>query len=485
MKEMKLSEILKNVPCELSGFDCEISSVEYDSRKVKKGSLFVAICGYETDGHLYIDSAVKNGAAVVLAQKEVSAAVPVIYTEDTRRALALSSAAFFGNSADRLKIIGVTGTNGKTTVTYLVKKVLELAGVKAGIIGTNQNVVGDEVLEAGRTTPESLDLHALFKKMEDAGATHVIMEVSSHALALSRTYGINFEVGAFTNLTQDHLDFHKTFEEYYKAKSKLFGQCRRGAVNIDDEYGERMVRDSEAPVLTYGITDKADIRAENIRLSERGVIFDVKYGGKTHEVRLGIPGKFSVYNALTAICVCLQLGIDFEDIIKGLILAKGVRGRAEVVPLSAPFTVIIDYAHTPDGLENIINTVRGFAQGRVITLFGCGGDRDKTKRPIMGDIAGSLSDFAVVTSDNPRTENPSLIIKDILEGMKAYEGKYAAIEDRTEAIRYAMEHAERGDVIILAGKGHETYQILPTGKIDYDERVIVKKIFGEMERQNA
>lgn len=479
---MKLSEILKNVPCKLSGFDCEITSVEYDSRKVKPGSLFVAICGFETDGHFYVENAVKNGAAAVLAQREVLADVPVIYTEDTRRGLALSGAAFYGNSADRLKIIGVTGTNGKTTVTYLVKKILELAGIKAGIIGTNQNIVGDEVLEAGRTTPESLDLHELFKKMEDAGASHVIMEVSSHALALSRTYGINFEVGAFTNLTRDHLDFHKTFEEYYKAKSKLFSQCRRGAVNIDDEYGERMTRDSEAPVMTYGISEKADIRAENIRLSERGVIFDVQYDGKTHEVRLGIPGKFSVYNALTAITICLELGIDFEDIVKGLILAKGVKGRAEVVPLTAPFTVIIDYAHTPDGLENIIKTVRGFARGRVITVFGCGGDRDKTKRPIMGDLAGALSDFVVVTSDNPRTENPALIIKDILEGMKAHEGKYIAVEDRTKAIKYAMENAKEGDVIILAGKGHETYQILSTGKIDYDERVIVKNIFGGMEK---
>ncbi|MBO4897261.1 MAG: UDP-N-acetylmuramoyl-L-alanyl-D-glutamate--2,6-diaminopimelate ligase [Clostridia bacterium] len=477
---MKLSEILKNVPCELSGFECDITSVEYDSRKVTPGSLFVAICGYETDGHLYVKNAVENGAAAILAQNKVEAPVPVIYTEDTRQGLALAGAAFYGNSADRLKIIGVTGTNGKTTVTYLVKKILELKGIKAGIIGTNQNIVGNEVLEAGRTTPESLDLHELFKRMEDAGATHVIMEVSSHALALSRTYGIDFEVGAFTNLTQDHLDFHKTFEEYYKAKAKLFSQCKKGAVNIDDSYGERMAQDSKAPVLTYGISDKADIRAENIKLSERGVIFDVNYGGKTHEVRLGIPGKFSVYNALTAITICLQLGIDFEDIVKGLILAKGVKGRAEVVPLSAPYTVIIDYAHTPDGLENIINTVRGFAKGRVVTLFGCGGDRDKTKRPIMGDIAGTLSDFCVVTSDNPRTENPSLIIKDVLEGMKKFEGKYVAIEDRTEAIKYAMENAKEGDVIILAGKGHETYQIVKSGKIDYDERVIVKSIFEGM-----
>ena len=479
---MKLSEILRNVPCELSGFDCEITSVEYDSRKVKPGSLFVAVCGYETDGHLYVKNAAENGAAAILAQNKVDVSVPVIYTDDTRKGLALAGAAFYGNSADRLKIIGVTGTNGKTTVTYLVKKVLELCGIKAGIIGTNQNIVGDEVLEAGRTTPESLDLHELFKKMEDAGATHVIMEVSSHALALSRTYGINFEVGAFTNLTRDHLDFHKTFEEYYKAKSKLFSQCRKGAINIDDEYGVRMAEDSKAPVMTYGITGKADICAENIKLSERGVIFDVNYNGKINEVRLGIPGRFSVYNALTAITICLQLGIDFDDIVKGLLLAKGVKGRAEVVPLPAPFTVIIDYAHTPDGLENIINTVRGFATGRVITLFGCGGDRDKTKRPIMGDLAGKLSDFVVVTSDNPRTENPSLIIEDVLRGMKEYDGKYVAIEDRTEAIKYAMENAKEGDVIILAGKGHETYQILAGGKIDYDERVIVKNIFSEMEK---
>lgn len=477
---MLLSQLLKNVNCEIKGNDVEITSIEYDSRKVREGSLFVAIKGYSTDGHLYIDKAIEMGAAAVLAEECGEKSVTVATSEDTRKALALASKEFYGNSADRLKIIGVTGTNGKTTTTFLIKQVLELMGYKTGLIGTNQNMVCDKVIEASRTTPESAELHKLFAEMEEAGATHVIMEVSSHSLYLDRTYGINFEVGVFTNLTQDHLDFHGTMEEYMKAKALLFSTCKKGCINTDDEWAQAIMSRATCPVTTYGIKNKCDLKAENIRMSERGVIFDLATGGKEYTVRLGIPGNFSAYNALSAISACLSMGIGMDDIIKGLVIAKGVKGRAEVVSIPTPYTVIIDYAHTPDGVENIINAVKSFARGRIITLFGCGGDRDRTKRPIMGKIAAQLSDYCVVTSDNPRTEEPVAIIEDILEGMKGYEDKYTVVPDRTEAIRTAMQMAGENDIIILAGKGHETYQILKDKTIDFDERAIVKSIFKEL-----
>ena len=341
-------------------------------------------------------------------------------------------------------------------------------------------MIGDKVLETGRTTPESLELQKLFAEMEKEGATHVIMEVSSHALALSRTYGIEFEVGAFTNLTQDHLDFHRTMEEYCRAKSLLFSQCRKGVINKDDKWGKVIDDSAKCPVMTYSIHEESDLRAENVKLSEKGVIFTANYKGEKHDIRLAIPGEFSVYNALTAIGITLSLGIPFDDIVKGLVIAKGVSGRAEVVPLTSDYTVIIDYAHTPDGLVNILKTVRGFTKGRLISVFGCGGDRDKTKRPKMGKIAAEMSDIAIVTSDNPRTEEPLAIIDDILEGMKGFEEKYEVVPDRREAIAHAMKIAKEGDVILLAGKGHETYQILKDKTIDFDEHAIVKEIFAQM-----
>ena len=484
---MKLYEILKDINCTVSGEDTEITSIEYDSRKVVKGSLFIAISGYQTDGHLYIDKAIENGAAAVLLQNTdyIPEGVTYAVSEDTREAMALAGAAFYGDSAKRLNIIGVTGTNGKTTTTYLIKQILELKGFKTGLIGTNQNLIGNTVLETGRTTPESLDLQKLLSQMEAEGVTHVIMEVSSHALYLKRVYGIEFAAGAFTNLTRDHLDFHETFENYCDAKAILFKNAKWGSVNIDDEWAERIMKGATCSLKTYGVNGDADVKAENIRLSQRGVIFDVNYEGKGYEVKLSIPGMFSVYNALTAISTCLTLGISFDDIVKGLRLAQGVKGRCEVVNILADYTVIIDYAHTPDGLENIINTVRGFSEGRVITLVGCGGDRDKTKRPIMGEMAGRMSDFAVITSDNPRSEDPEHIIKDILAGMEGMENKYKAVCDRTEAIEYAMSIANAGDVIILAGKGHETYQILKDKTIDFDERKIVKDIFAKLGGQKG
>lgn len=480
---MKLSEVLKDIQYSLKGNDVDIKGIEYDSRKVTKGSLFVAIKGYNTDGHKYIEEAISAGAAAVLAEYvEGELPVPAAITNNTRKALAAASARLYGQSAKRLKIIGVTGTNGKTTTTYLIKQILDFAGFKTGLIGTNQNMIGTEVLKAERTTPESLELHKLFRDMEEEGVTHVVMEVSSHSLELYRTWGIDFEVGVFTNLTQDHLDFHQSMEQYLRAKAKLFSASKTSVINADDKWGREILKGASGAVLTYGIEKKCDYKAENIRLSERGVIFSLRAEGGVHDIRLGIPGRFSVYNALAAACACLALGISIEDIIKGLIIAKGVRGRAEVVALPTPYTVIIDYAHTPDGLENIIKAVRGFARGRVITLFGCGGDRDRTKRPKMGKIAGTLSDYCIVTSDNPRTEDPNKIIDDILEGMRGMEERYTVITNRREAIEHAMNIALPGDAVILAGKGHETYQILADKTIDFDERAIVKEIFSEMQK---
>jgi len=474
---MRLSEILKNTEHTLFGGDADITAVTYDSRKVVPGSLFVAVRGFNTDGHAYIEKAVESGAAAVLTEEKGEWGIPTAVCPDTRRGLAEVGAQFYGRPADALKIIGVTGTNGKTTTTYLIKQILDLLGYKTGLIGTNQNIIGDKVETAARTTPESLDLQKMLHDMVEAGVTHVVMEVSSHSLALSRTHGIQFYEAVFTNLTQDHLDFHETMEKYMACKAKLFSQARHGVINADDAFGAEMKALAACPIKTYGIENESDLKGNNIRLSERGVICSTTIGGAPYEIRLGIPGMFSVYNALAATAACLGMGIPMEDILKGLVLAKGVKGRAEVVPIAAPYTVLIDYAHTPDGLENIIGAVRGFAKGRVITVFGCGGDRDKTKRPLMGEIAARLSDYAVVTSDNPRTENPSAIIKDIEEGMTAHRDKYTVVENRKEAIAHAMQIGREGDVIILAGKGHETYQILKEGTIDFDERAIVKEIY--------
>ena len=480
---MRLSELLKNIDIKNQPYeDMEITAVVYDSRKAIPGSLFVAIRGYQTDGHKYIDAAVKAGAAVVLAEEAVNASVPVLVTANTRKALAVVSAKWFGDAHRKMKFIGVTGTNGKTTITYLIKQILELSGKKCGLIGTNQNMIGKEVLPTERTTPESFELHQLFEEMASEQVDYVIMEVSSHSLALYRVYGIEFEVGVFTNLTQDHLDFHKTMEGYLAEKAKLFRMCRFGIINGDDAAAPTLLETATANMVTYGFKNKTDLSATDIHMSAKGVTFHAEYQGIGGDIRLGIPGEFSVYNALGAIGAALMLGIGMETIQGGLQLARTVKGRAEVVPLPLPFTVIIDYAHTPDGLENIIRTVKGFAKGRVITLFGCGGDRDKTKRPKMGRIAGELSDFSVVTSDNPRTEDPEAIIQDILEGMTEFEDKYDVVVNRKDAIRHALSIAQEEDVIILAGKGHETYQIVGTEKHDFDERVILQELTAEMRR---
>lgn len=474
---MKLRKLMQGIVEDVTAIeDIEISGIAYDSRNVKPGYLFVAIKGFETDGHKYIESAVKNGAAAVLGEDECSCPCTYIRTQNSRKALALCGANFYNHPEKQLKIIGITGTNGKTTTTYLIRQILMLKGIRCDLIGTNQIIIGDEEIESSRTTPESLDLFEIFGKMAASGGEYVVMEVSSHSLELDRVYGVTFETAVLTNITQDHLDFHKTMENYAAAKAKLFKMSKSAAVNKDDKYADIILSAANCETTTYSIDSPSDIRATNLNMSERGVIFGVNIKGQTREMRLGIPGKFSVYNALAAICACKNIGIDITDIEKGLVLAKSVKGRIEVVHTNTPYTIIIDYAHTPDGLVNIINAVRAFAKKRVITVFGCGGNRDASKRPKMGQIAEELSDIAIVTSDNPRCEEPSAIINDILAGMK--KDNHIVVENRKEAISYAMDIAQENDIIILAGKGHETYQEIEHIKYDFDERKVVKEILN-------
>lgn len=474
---MKLYNLMHNIECEINGnADIEISGIAYDSRHVKPGYLFIAIKGFETDGHKYINSAIENGAVAVMGEDSCECPCTYVKTPDSRKAMALCAAAFYGNPERKLKIIGITGTNGKTTTTYLIRQILMMKGLRCDLIGTNQTIIGDEEIESSRTTPESLDLFATFAKMAESGGEYVVMEVSSHSLELDRVYGITFETAVLTNITQDHLDFHKTMENYADAKAKLFSMSKSSAINMDDGFAERIIKSVSGSLLTYSLEKESDVQAQNLRMSERGVIFDISLGDDTYEMRLGIPGKFSVYNALAAICACKNIGLDITDIEKGLVLAKSVKGRIEVVHTNTPYTVIIDYAHTPDGLVNIICAVRDFAKGRVITVFGCGGNRDATKRPKMGRIAEELSDIAIVTSDNPRCEKPGAIIDDILAGME--KDNHIVVENRKEAISHAMKIAQENDIIILAGKGHETYQEIQHVKHDFDERNVVREILN-------
>lgn len=483
---MKLSNLLNNVDiieCN-APYDCEINGVSYDSRTTKPGNIFVAISGFETDGYKYIPSAVKNGAVVVLSDRVPQVAVPYVLVKDCRKALALLSCNFFGNPADEMKIIGVTGTNGKTTTTYLLKHLLEeTIGAKVGLVGTNGNMIGNEFIHTERTTPESFELQQLFAEMRDSGCSHVVMEVSSHSLSLNRVAGIDFIVGAFTNLTQDHLDFHNTMEEYASAKALLFKNCRYGCINVDDAWATAMMENAECSLLTYSADGKsASLTADNIKLSSKGVSFDAHYGNEAESVSLSIPGRFSVYNALNTIAIGLALGISLDKCAQAMKSAKGVKGRMELVPTDGDYTIVIDYAHTPDALENALKALKAEHSGRLVALFGCGGDRDRTKRPIMGAIAADNADFVIVTSDNPRTEEPQAIIDEILVGLEGKRTEHIAICDRAEAIKWAIDNHMPGDVILLAGKGHEDYQVVGHEKHHMDEREIVAE---HIEKRNG
>jgi UDP-N-acetylmuramoyl-L-alanyl-D-glutamate--2,6-diaminopimelate ligase len=473
---MKLKDLFEGLDPRLIRVDPEAEAfgVSYDSRNVRPGEVFVAVPGLETDGHCYVARAVERGAVCAVCQHPADCGVPHAVVPSARRALAVISANWFGHPARRLTVVGVTGTNGKTTVTHFIKSILERKlGAGVGLIGTIQNVIGGEILPADRTTPESRDLQELLRRMADSGCTHAVMEVSSHALALDRVYGIPFAVGVFTNLTRDHLDFHGTMENYCDAKAKLFDSCAAAVYNADDPWHARLLRGSACHRLAYGVDAPADLRGTELDLRAEGVAFTAETDGRRIPVRVAVPGRFTVYNALAAMGACRALGIPPEDSAEALAGCAGVKGRMEVVPTPGrDCTVIIDYAHTPDALENVLRTARGFARGRVIAVFGCGGDRDRTKRPQMGAIAARLADLAVVTTDNPRTEDPAAIIADILAGMGDRRG-CTVVPDRAEAIRRAMDAAGPGDVIVLCGKGHETYQVMGRTVRHLDEREIV------------
>ena len=478
---MRLNQLLAGVALtERRAGDVECSGICYDTRTMVPGCLFVALPGYKTDGHKYIAQALEQGAAAVLCQHPPEGEGPWLVTPDARAALAAVSANWFGHPARDLTLLAVTGTNGKTTTTYLLKAMLEgVLGARVGLIGTNQNMVGDEVLPAHRTTPESYEVQQLLREMADAGCTHVVMEASSHALVLHRLDGLRFRAGIFTNLTQDHLDFHGTMEAYRDAKGLLFRQSDTAVLNLDDEAGRYFARTVAVPRLTYSERrDEADLTAKNLRLFPDRVEFEAVAAGAISRVRLPIPGGFTVYNALGVLTCGMALGLPLAGCAAALAGAPGVKGRIEVVPVPADFTVIIDYAHTPDALENILTTVRDFTAGRVICLFGCGGDRDRTKRPQMGAIAGSLADVAVVTSDNPRTEEPEAIIRDILPGLEGTAAEVVVEPDRRAAIRRALSLAKPGDTVVLAGKGHETYQEVGTRVLHLDEREEVAAYFA-------
>ncbi len=474
---MKLWEVLQGVPILKGSLDpeLEITGVSYDSRAVKPGELFVAMTGFATDGHKYIPMALEKGAAAVLCQTLPEGDGPYLQTADSRRALAVIGANWFGHPAEEMTMVAVTGTNGKTTTTYLLKAILEQAlGAKVGLIGTNQNMVGDTVIPTERTTPESFEVQKLFREMADAGCTHVVMETSSHALFLDRVYGVAYKVGVFTNLTQDHLDFHETMENYCDAKAILFRNCETGVVNADDPWTPRLMKDAACQILTYGEKAQADLRAEDVVLAADHIAFTAVTKTEKVPVRVNIPGGFMVYNTLDTLGAALALDIPLKQSAAVLAAVPHVKGRVEVVPTPGKdYTILIDYAHSPDGLENVLSSVKGFAKGRTVALFGCGGDRDKTKRPKIGRAAAQNADLLVITTDNPRTERPGDIIADILPGLEGSETPYVVVEDRIEAIHWAMDHAEAGDVIVLCGKGHETYQEVNHEKHHMDEREIV------------
>lgn len=478
---MKLYELIKGI-AETNLPDIDITDVTSDNRKaIPQGAMFVCIKGKTFDGHSAAREMIDKGAAVVVAEKDLGLDNQII-VPDTRDVYTHLCAAWFGHPERELKLIGVTGTNGKTTITTVIKKVLTDFGCKTGLIGTCQNEIGDEIIPTSRTTPEPYDLFELFRKMAGSKCEYVVMEVSSQGLEQKRVGPCRFKVGIFTNLTQDHLDVHGTMENYYQAKKKLFDISDTAIINIDDEAGRRYLKEIPCPAKTFSSETKADFYAEQIVLSADGVKYVFSDNKNKHNIDFKMPGLFNVSNSLAVIACCETLGFDIERTIKSINTIRGVRGRAEVVPTGRDFTVICDYAHTPDAIVNVLKAIKGSAKGTVKCLFGCGGNRDATKRPLMAAAAADNADFLIVTSDNPRNEDPEEIIKDMLKGLEGKKTPYVTICDRREAIHWAIKNAHKNDVIVLAGKGHEDYQILAGGKkIHFDEREVVAEALAELQ----
>ena len=475
---MKLKELMNGISfeCVSGNMEQEIDHIIYDSRIKTQSGLFIAIEGFKTDGHTFIDKAIENGAKAILVQKDIKCdveGITILKTNNTRSAMAQVANNAYHNPSEKFDLVGVTGTNGKTSITFLLGQILEAYHKKIGIIGTIENRIGDSILKAERTTPESVDLQALFQKMVESNVDCTLMEVSSHALELNRVDGSNFEVGIFTNLTQDHLDFHITMENYAKAKAKLFKKCKVGIINKDADYVDIISDGATCQVVTYGIDHEADYHATNIHIHAAGVEYTLTCPQGTFEVAVPIPGKFTVYNTLAVIAAAVNLNIPMTHITETLKTVKGVPGRVQAFKSTHGYSVLVDYAHTPDGLENVLETIKEFVKGKVITVFGCGGDRDKTKRPIMGSIAAKYSDDVIITSDNPRTENPLQILDEVEVGVKDTGVSYVKIEDRKEAILTALKKAQKDDVVLIAGKGHENYQILKDRIIHFDDSEVV------------
>lgn len=485
---MKLKELFDGVPV-LSwnaDRDLEVSSVSSDSRKIESGAAFVCLKGLKVDGRVWIPQSFEKGAVVAVCQEKPETEVPYVLVEDTRRVLPLLLSNFYGHPEKSFRrIIGITGTNGKTTTSFMMKAIFDRAGCKTGLIGTTKYLVCDEEFPVDAsssllTTPDPELLFRLFAAMREKGVDTVIMEASSHALALKKLTGVPFRVGVFTNLTRDHIDFHKTMDEYLEAKKGLFRVADKGIFNLDDEAFARMTENVSSTVTGYSAKGEGDYAAEEILShDDKGITYRLRYKDETKVVRVAVPGSFTVYNSLAAIAAAREEGIAWEPILDALAEMNGVKGRIERIPTKTPFSVFIDFAHTPDALENILKNLREFTTGRLITLFGCGGDRDKTKRPIMGEIACRLSDYVIITSDNCRSEKKEDIIRDIVAGAKDAGCEFTTITDRTEAIRFALDRGKAGDVILLAGKGHEEYEIDQNGKHEYSERKIVLEHIGE------
>ena len=487
---MKVFELVKDFEYEVINGDInrEISTLVSDNRKLTKDCVFVCIEGANFDGHSVVNDAFKCNAAAVIVMKNVE--VPkdintvVIKVKDTREALALASAAYFSYPTKEIKVIGVTGTKGKTTTTYLIKSILENAGYKVGLIGTIETIIGDEHIPSKNTTPESYVLQETFRKMADNGIEVCVMEASSQGFLMKRTLGTEFEIGIFTNLEPDHIgpNEHDSFENYMECKSMLFRQCKAGILNADDEHLEGILKGHTCEVFTYGMSENADYRASNVKLFEEkgvlGISFSVN-GRINTDVAIDMPGKFSLYNALTAVSVCSYLGIK-EDAIKSALKSAKVKGRIEMVPVSDDFTLMIDYAHNAMALESLLTTLKEYESGRLVCVFGCGGNRAKSRRFEMGEVSGRLADFTIITSDNPRFEEPLDIIADIVTGIEKTDGEYIKIPDRKEAIKYAIENGRKGDIIVLAGKGHEDYQEIKGVKYPMDERVLISEVLEEL-----
>ena len=488
---MKLNQLLERLEYQVAqGSDeIEVTTLINDSRKVEKGSVFVCISGAVSDGHKYIPDVAEKGAAAVVVERDVEAPenMTVIRVEDTRYALALMSAAYFGYPAEKLKVIGITGTKGKTTTTYMIKSILDSVGYKVGLIGTIEAIIGEKRIPAANTTPESYTIQQYFAQMVEEGCECVVMEVSSQGLMLNRTAGIPFEIGIFTNLGHDHIgpNEHKDFDDYKRCKGLLFKQCKVGIANVDDKYFRDVFQGATCRTETFGFSEEADLRAENVQLVSRPGYLGVAYhvsGVMDFDVEIDIPGTFSVYNSLTAISVCRHFNVPVEKIKEALRKAK-VKGRIEMVRVSDEFTLMIDYAHNAMSLESLLTTLKEYHPKRLVCLFGCGGNRSKDRRYEMGEVSGRLADLTIITSDNPRFEEPQAIIDDIKTGIGRTNGKYVEICDRKEAIRYAIEHGEPGDVIVLAGKGHEDYQEIRGVKYPMDERVLIAEVLEKLAQE--